>query len=150
MKKFKFKFEKLLNIREYQEREEQFAFARVYQKYLNIKNIIDFSNEKKEEYLISSKKYVENLDINFLVIRDKARTGLSNKVKINKNRLKEQEFFVETEREKLIEATKKRKTLDLLKEKEFNKYMKEVERVENLELDEIGTNAYIKKLPEKE
>lgn len=144
MKKFKFKFERLLDIRKYQEREEQFRFAVVLGKYMKTKEVIDTSNNLRDDYLMSSKKSVETLNINYLVNRDKARTGLMNRVKVHKNILKEQQFHVEKEREKLVEATKKKKTLEILKDKKFEEYKKDVQKVENDELDEIGTNIFLK------
>jgi flagellar protein FliJ len=61
------------------------------------------------------------------------------------NLLKEQKFVVEKEREELIEASKKKKTLEILKDKDYEEYKKEVEKAENEELNEIGTNMYLKK-----
>ncbi len=144
MKKFKYKFDRLLDIRTYQERQKQFEFASVLSKYLKTKNIIDTSNELRTEYLLNSKEHVRSLDLDYLVLRDKARLGLSNRAKSYMNLLKEQKFIVEKEREVLIEASKKKKTLEILKEREFEKYQKEMFKVENEELDEIGSNIYRK------
>ncbi len=144
MKKFKYKFERLLDIRKYQEREAQFHFASILSEYMGTKNKIDTSKELRKKYLLDSKNRVNNLDINYLINREKARLGLSNKIKINKNILKEQQFVVEREREKLVEASKKKKTLEILEEKEFEKYKKETSKIENDELDEIGSNIYLK------
>lgn len=144
MKKFEFRFERLLDIRKYQEREEQYKFAQVLGKFMATKNIIDTSFGKKKDYLLGSKNAVKNLNISYLVNRDKAIMGLSNRIKVHNNKLKEQKFLLEKEREVLLDKTKKRKTLEILKEKQFEKYKKEVEKAENYELDEIGTNIYLK------
>lgn len=144
MKKFKYKFERLLDIRKYQEREAQFHFASVLSNYMGTKDKIDSSNELRSKYLIESRNQVNDLNINYLINREKARLGLSNKIKINKNILKEQQFIVEREREKLVEASKKKKTLEILKEKEFERYREETNKIESDELDEIGSNIYLK------
>ncbi len=144
MKKFKYRFDRLLDIREHQEKERQFEFSVVLNKYLRTKEIIDTSNDLSNQYLMDSRSKVESLDLDYIVMRDSSRRALKSRAKSYGNLLKEQKFEVEKKREKLVEASKKKKTLEILKEKDYGKYKKEVENVENYLLDEIGSNIYLK------
>lgn len=149
MKKFKYKFQRLLDIRTYQEREQQFKFAEVYSEYLKTENIINDSKNLKYDYFKNSSDYINNLDIDSLILRDKAIIGLKHKIQINNIKLQEQKYLVEKEREVLIDKSKKKKTLEILKEKKFDEFKKEAEKIESNELDEIGQNIYLKNIKNK-
>lgn len=61
-------------------------------------------------------------------------------------RLAEMEKHIETARANLLEATKRRKALELLRDKDLAAWKKEQARREAIELDEIGTQQYAREV----
>lgn len=51
---------------------------------------------------------------------------------------------VDEKQKELIEASKARKTLEILKEKELKRFMEKITRIENKNMDEIAGNLFIR------
>ncbi|WP_434798862.1 flagellar export protein FliJ [Terrisporobacter vanillatitrophus] len=140
MKKFKFKLEKLLDINIKEEDESKLK----YTKAQNEKRIIEKNLNKLEE---NYKKYSDitragdvisqKITINYL-------STLTQSIKLTDEKLKEEEKKVIEAQNDLIEKQIKRKSLEILKEKEMEKVRKEEERIEQIRNDEFALYAYIR------
>lgn len=140
MKKFKFKLEKLLDINIKEEDESKLK----YTKAQNEKRIIEKNLNKLEE---NYKKYSDitragdvisqKITINYL-------STLTQSIKLTDEKLKEEEKKVIEAQNDLIEKQIKRKSLEILKEKEIEKVRKEEERIEQIRNDEFALYAYIR------
>lgn len=62
-------------------------------------------------------------------------------LKLIQDQLKEQSEVVELKRYELTQATQKKRVLEILKEKEIEKFKTHKERLERLEVDEIAQNS---------
>ena len=62
-------------------------------------------------------------------------------LKLIQDQLKEQSEVVELKRYELSQATQKKRVLEILKEKEIEKFKTHKERLERLEVDEIAQNS---------
>lgn len=140
MKKFKFKLEKLLDINIKEEDESKLK----YTKAQNEKRIVERNLNKLEE---NYKKYSDitragdvisqKITINYL-------STLTQSIKLTDEKLKEEEKKVIEAQNDLIEKQIKRKSLEILKEKEMEKVRKEEERIEQITNDEFALYAYIR------
>ena len=140
MKKFKFKLEKLLDINIKEEDESKLKYTnaqnekKVVEKQLNKleENYKKYSDISKADDVISQK-----VTINYL-------SALTQSIKITDEKLKEKEKKVIEAQKDFIEKQIKRKSLEILKEKEIERARKEEERVEQITNDEFALYAYIR------
>lgn len=141
MKKFKFKLEKLLDINIKEEDESKL----IYTQAQNEKRIVEKNLERLEE---NYKKYSDitrandaisqKVTINYL-------STLTQSIKLTDEKLKEEEKKVIEAQNDLIQKQIKRKSLEILKEKEMERVKKEEERIEQITNDEFALYAYIRK-----
>lgn len=140
MKKFKFKLEKLLDINIKEEDESKLKYTnaqnekKVVERQLNKleENYKKYSDISKADDVISQK-----VTINYL-------SALTQSIKITDEKLKEKEKKVIEAQKDFIEKQIKRKSLEILKEKEMERVRKEEERVEQITNDEFALYAYIR------
>lgn len=77
-----------------------------------------------------------------VVLYDNYIRQISIKLSNQSNRIKELKHELSANRKELIEAMKRRKTLDRLKEKKWEAYKKTVERKEQIFLGETAINGF--------
>lgn len=136
MKGYKFKFEKILNLRVRQEEQEEDKYLLLKKELNDIKNRIkSIKSEKENAYQhlrdqendlalnVSLRRYLKNL---------KAKERTTQKEKSKKTEEVEKQLQI------LMEKKKERKTMEKLKEKEIEKFVKEFLEDEQKELDEMG------------
>lgn len=135
MKKFRFSLEKILSLREFEESQAQIELAKAISvvtdlnnklkeiAFQRVKNTESMANSSDLCFLYSVEKYIENLDYQ----KEKLLEELVNA-----------ELVLEQKREIMIEAMKKRKAQEKLKENQYEEYKKEVLRQEEKILDEIN------------
>lgn len=144
MKKFKFRFQKLLDVRTHRERKEQEKFSKVLSEYVAIENVIKESDEKRRQILEDSRTFIQEGKVQLFWYRDMARKGLKTKMNNFTKKLREKEVPLNKARAELLEAVKKKKMMEILKDKDFEKYKDEVQKEEQSELDEFGSNIYLR------
>jgi len=138
MKSFDFSLEKILQIRQFNERQSEIELGNAIsvvtqlqqqlkdiaqKKYIADKNRYSVANV---EAIISVEHYITRLD------KDKEKLL---------NDLATAELVVEKKRTELSESMKQRKVLSKLKEKQQVIYKKEKNKKEEQELDDIGKNS---------
>ena len=70
--------------------------------------------------------------------------SLGTKIIVQREKIKNIEFFVQAKQNEVNEALKEKRVLENLKEKEQEKFYKEVLAVESRELDDIATIRYMR------
>ena len=70
--------------------------------------------------------------------------GLQKGIKSAKDELKIKNLEVDKRRRELINKQIERKTVETLREKKYNAFIREKERVEQITLDELALYAYIR------
>ena len=137
MKKFKFSLEKVLSLREFEENQAQIELAKAISVVTELNNKLNFianervkhndarSNSTDLSYLMSIENYIEGLDYQKEILLEE---------------LAQAELILEEKRQIMIEAMKKRKALEKLKEKQLQEYKKEILKEEEKVLDEIKNN----------
>ena len=142
MSTFKFRLQKLLDMRLQREEESK----RELKKAQNEKNIVaDKLNNLEEHY----KKY-NKIDVKATVIENKMKynylNALSNNIGETKKELDVKEENVRNKLEKVKVCQIERKTVETLKEKSKEAFIKELNQKEQKTNDELALYGYIRKV----
>jgi len=140
---FKFKLEKLLKIR--QKEEDDLANLYILKLHEVEKEKYQLSNIIDEQNRIKSQKLTRNLIAIDLVQLDNYLKTLKEKEEKQKLKIENLKKEAENIKEQLLEARKKKKILETLKEKQYQKYLHEQKLIEQKIIDEIGVIRHIKK-----
>jgi len=144
MKKFVFKLERVLRIKEHKEHIAKEQYAKVLQQKLLLeKEIEEFY--KNIENTINGEVFHDNEILNYdsLTIKDNYIKGLNIKIKENRERIEQIEPTLEKLKEELFQKTKERKIFTKLKEKDYQKYKEEFKIDEIKSIDDSANKAYI-------
>lgn len=143
MKRFQFKLEKVLRIRERAEQEAKLAYAEVLQKKnaleldnRNCERIIEDTNAERQEYLSES----QMPDFNVFSAFDANIRALLRRQELNNCEITELQPLLDERENALREAMKQRKVLEKLKEKAYENFLLEVENEETDMIDEAALN----------
>lgn len=141
MKKFNFKLEKLLMIKEYHEMEAKLKYASELQKKIKIEN----ENREMRKSIIETilNNYLatndgEVINYNTLEFQDRFVNNLISRIRSNEDKNIVLEEKLTSLRNDLLEATKEKKKFEKLKEVENNKYNDKCKKEEMKEIDEIA------------
>lgn len=140
MHKFKFKLQKLLDIKIKEEDESKLKYTKAQSEKRIVenslkqleKNYVKYADITKAKDTISQK-----ITINYL-------STLTQSIKITNERLREEEIKVNKAKEDFIAKQIKRKSLETLKEKEMTRIQKEENRKEQITNDEFALYAYLR------
>lgn len=142
MKKFDFKFDKVLKVREIQEDLAQNELIKARNKARKIENNIDRLTSIQEE-TYNFLRENEGRTINSL----QARRYLKNtrhKIRSAQNDLSQQERVVDKKLGEVVEKSQNRKALESLKDKAANKFYSQHLRKQQKTLDELALRATTK------
>ena len=141
MKKFKFSLEKVLSLREFEEKQAQIELGKA-------QSVVNDLNEQLKfiasERLKSNESRSKSSDLTFLMSIENYINGLDYKKEKLIEELAQAQIILEEKRAIVVEAIKKRKSLEKLKEKQFESYKKEYNKEEEKILDEISTSKICK------
>lgn len=145
MKRFQFKLEKVLRIRERAEQEAKLAYAEVLQKKnaleldnKNCERIIEDTNIERQEYLSESQIF----DFNIFSAFDANVRALLRRQELNNREITELQPLLDEREGALREAMKQRKILEKLKEKAYENFLLEAENEETDMIDEAALNMF--------
>ncbi len=145
MEQFKFRFQKILEYREYLERLEKQKFAEVLKKYVDKDNELKSKQSRKKKYLKQITKSIENNDFLSLKWMDNSRQTLSFGINRNKSELIQEEYKVNSARAELLEFTKKKKMMEKMKERDYEIWRKEKKKEDNKIMNEIAQQMFHQK-----
>jgi len=142
MKKFKFKFETLKNVREHKKKIQQQKLARAEKKKMQIEHDIRqleesvaVSNQQRNQELTNYNAAKHRQHYSYLHDNYKQIQSLNNQLnKVNGE--------VEKERKKLIQLSKKTKILENLEARQRTAYLEEMDRMEQKQLNEVAIQQY--------
>ncbi|WP_455383074.1 flagellar export protein FliJ [Salinispira pacifica] len=144
MKRFHFKLDRLLKIREYHEREWEVKLANASRLCIELEHEIDHLSRERAETVLGSVGPTEEspiLDVNDLAARQRYLTFLDHRTGELSETLAVREVEREEVRSKLAEASKARKVLEKLKERRSGEYTRDAARHTAKTLDEIAGSA---------
>lgn len=140
MSRFKFKLQKLLDIKIKDEEESKLRYTQAQnQKKIienNLKNL-EMNYKKYSDISKAQDVVTQKITINYL-------SSLTQSIKVTNEQLEKEEIKVAKAKEDFIEKQIKRKSLETLKENEMLRLKKEEERIEQITNDEFALYAYIR------
>lgn len=140
MSRFKFKLQKLLDIKIKDEEESKLRYTQAQnQKKIIENNLRNLEMNYKKYSDISKAQDVvtQKITINYL-------SSLTQSIKVTNEQLKKEEVKVAKAKEDFIEKQIKRKSLETLKENQMLRLKKEEDRIEQITNDEFALYAYIR------
>ena len=140
--RFKFSYQKLLDIKKKQE--DQKSLEVVAAEDVLKKAKINFEKLKLEKGSILNQKFNKSTSPTTLMIANSYVYKINNKLESQKIKINKEETNLDKKRKELFEMTKSRKILDKLKESSFKKFMINETRKDQKEIDEISATISIK------
>jgi flagellar FliJ protein len=137
----RFSLETALKVRERLEKLYQKALAeqvQLEQQHRDRKKLIQEALDIHNNDLDKAK--AEGVTISQLLMGGNFQQRIKHNLELTQAQLDEQLEVVELKRHELTQATQKKRVLEILKEKEIEKFKVETERLERLEADEIAQN----------
>lgn len=138
--KYKFRLEKLLELREQKEEESK----RLFSESQNLKLRTEKELQDLKENYDSYKGIKPGEDVIYQKIKRNYLYALEAGIKNKEKELVIRERELEKRREDLKQKQIERKTVATLKEKQYNSYVKEQDRLEQINIDEFALYAYMK------
>ena len=141
MSNFKFKLQKLLDIRITEEEESKLLYSQAQNKKNIVeKKLIELENSYKKysDMSIAKDTITQKITMNYL-------SHLNVSIKETLKELEEKEVEVENAKKDFIDKRIKRRSLEVLKENQILEMQKEEERLEQISNDEFALYSYIRK-----
>lgn len=139
--KFKFSLDKLLDIRKEKEEESKRLFTESQREKRKVEEKLENLNNNYNKY----KGITGNEDVVYQKLKRYYVLGLQKGIKSAKDELITKNLEVDKRRRELINKQIERKTVETLREKKYNAFIKEQERIEQITLDELALYAYMRK-----
>ena len=136
--RFKFSLDKLLDIR----REKEEESKRLFTESQTAKRKIEEKIESLENNYNKYKGISADEDVVYQKLKRYYIQGLQKGIETAKDDLIVKNLEVEKRRGELVEKQIERKTVETLKEKKYDAFVKEEERVEQINLDELALYAF--------
>ena len=146
MKKFKFRFETVLELREKELEKAEIKVAAVQMELSKANQaLINYRTEQQQnrtalEHILSSGR----IDIIQITSYQNYIKHLDNKIHSQHQIIKQLQIKLEKVRQEMLIVRQKKMILDKLKEKDLKEYLKELEYQDIKMLDEIATNKFKK------
>lgn len=139
MNKFVFSMEKILDLREYEEKQAQIELGKAIGDAEKIRQQLNFVAIEKAKMLSMD---ISGTSINERLVHENYLVRLDRQKEILLEELAAAELIVEEKRAVFAEALKKRKVLSNLKEKQLQQYKKEKQLEEDNIVDDIVTSRF--------
>lgn len=145
-KRFKFRFEPLLKIREYREKERQKEHAAAVQEVLGQKQALKTLDLRRQDTLDHQRqKLVGQFSIAEALVCSRYLVRLKRQRLSGSSLLHGLEKEAEKKRLKLVAAARDRKIYELLKEKQQTRHRQELDKLDQKQLDEVAVTAFRRK-----
>lgn len=147
MKKFKFKLQKLLDIREAFEKKIKNELAEL----VNLQNIERNKQIELQQRMLERKNVIRSLIKNKtfsyseVMMYEKFTDSANKAINIAEYKIKQMEPGIQRVREKLVEASKEKKVVEKLKERQFKDYLYKLNREIAKENDDMNQKIFLKK-----
>lgn len=139
MRKYAFKFESLLNVRNLQEESAEREFKEAMLAYQEELEKLDGYRSQFQQSLEDCAEQQRNgFDIRIQHLYDAYFKRLKTEISQQTETVNKAEAHMEKQREALMEAMKERKVVEKLKVRDYEKYMEELKRWEQSIIDDLS------------
>lgn len=138
MKRFKFRLDPVIRYREYRERIAQIGLARETQAHVESKNRIS-EIEQARRYTVSEldSEQKQGIEVDRHLIFTAYLQGLRDEIESERERLVEIDKRIREKQEAAKVETMKKKTLEWIKQTQYSKHLKWINRAEQKAADEL-------------
>jgi flagellar FliJ protein len=138
MKRFKFRLDPVIRYREYRERIAQIGLARETQALVESKNRI-YEIEQARQYTVSEldSEQKQGIEVDRHLIFTAYLQGLHDEIESERERLVEIDKRIREKQEAAKVETMKKKTLEWIKQTQYSKHLKWINRAEQKAADEL-------------
>lgn len=149
--RFEFRLESLLTVRRNTEQEKLRKFAKAQQDVAAQKRMIEQTRDQivAENRALSGRELTGKLDMAYIAHEKRYVGNLQVKILLGLQKLAAMEQVVAAARAELLEAARQRKVIEKLREKQLARWRAELDRKENAQMDEIGTQLTIRRAAEE-
>lgn len=144
MKKFQFKFETVLKVKEKKEEQLKRELFKLNALQYEQHQILEKIREEKTK-TTHDKSFESVTDIQSLIYFEQYLNLLRKQIDDTNKRIKELQDQINTKRDEVVQASKEKKTFERLKTHHLNEYNKIIISNEQKVLDEIAVNKYNRK-----
>jgi flagellar FliJ protein len=137
MRRFVFSLQKVLEYRQRLEEQAIRAFAEAQAQLMHEQAVLHKLLIEREECLRRSHRR-QHLSVELLAVEQTYLAALEERIEQQRQRVAEAEKVLEEKRQALIEAQRERKTLERLREKQYEEWRQEWLRTEQKALDELA------------
>ena len=138
--RFKFGLDKLLEIRKEKEEESKRLFTESQREKKKVEEKLEELNQSYHKY----KGITPNEDVVYQKLKRYYIQGVQNGIKTYEKELTIKNQEVDKRRRDLTEKQMERKTVQTLKDKKYEAHIKEQDRIEQINLDELALYAYVR------
>lgn len=146
MNKFKFRLEKVLDMKLRNEEESKIEHAKALKAKMDVQNELDYLNSKYKQY--SDMHDIE--DVVKRKIISNYLNSLYSSIEEAEKILDEKQKILDEKQRDLIQRQVERKSIEKLKEKELNAYKREMDLKEQTQNDEYALQSYMRWQKENE
>ncbi len=137
MRRFVFSLQKVLEYRQRLEEQAIRAFAEAQAQLTHEQAVLHKLLIEREECLRRSHRR-QHLSVELLAVEQTYLSALEERIEQQRQRVAEAEKVLEEKRQALIEAQRERKTLERLREKQYEEWRQEWLRTEQKALDDLA------------
>lgn len=140
MAKFRFNLEGVLKHRKFQEQQKQRSLSIVQGQMTVLKNELQALNDtvQKSTDDLRTNRLVGRLDMGFIAAHRRFLIGVSTKAGEIMQKIARLQVQVEAAQKELAEAAKQRKIIEKLRERQYERWKRELDAKELAALDEVG------------
>ncbi len=146
MKKFRFKLETVLNVKEKREEQLKHELMRLQALKIQQEQLLKEIKEKRS-YISGEKSHnKENgVDIQSLIYYEQYLGVLLHQIDLTKKNIKDFEKKADDKREEVVEASREKKVFEKLKERQFDEFKRMIIYNEQKVLDEAAVSKFNRK-----
>ena len=145
MRRFNFRFQRILEIKERMEEVRKIALGEVIAVLNQEQDRLAELQQTQKLYRQASQSLPDvQLDASLLSLNDSYLLRLQREIQEQLERVHQVEEAVEAKRLELMKATKERRVYESLKERAVEDYQREQKRRERIFLDEVGEQLYMR------
>jgi len=145
MRRFQFRLEKLLKIRQYREREWELKLADITGQCIVLEKRILTSKDNISHTLDERSAFSGSIDIYSLIANEMYIARMKQDIINSGIELEQKKRKREQVKQKFLEVSKQKKILEKLKQRKEEEYYKEAKREEFKNVDEINAGDLIRK-----
>jgi len=146
MKKFKFRLERMLQLKDHKEKEKQKILAEATQKVVSQESYLESIGQKRLNTQVEQRKFLTGkLNMPAMSMFSRFYLGLKKNEISGREMLRAYRMDQAKKRQELIHATKEKKIYEKLKERKYTEYYKDLELQQQKEQDELASQMMLHK-----